>query len=145
MWTSYERSVGVDQLTPDDIDRMARGAMKKWNPDPGDMRIAKKLMEVRTIFGFPRSTVAGATGISLTSITRIELGQRGLSAHSLSHLVTGLRDLVRMLFPNRLRTFEKWTFEFIKVVATVEEEQRIARRLEKEKKDATERAEQAGS
>ena len=132
-------------MTPDDIDRMARGAMKKWNPDPGDMRIAKKLMEVRAIFGFPRSTVAGATGISLTSITRIELGQRGLSAHSLSHLVTGLRDLVRMLFPNRLRTFEKWTFEFIKVVATVEEEQRIARRLEKEKKDATERAEQAGS
>lgn len=130
----------MDQLTPDDIDKMARGAMSKYNPDPGDMRIAKKLMEFRATFGFPRSTVAGATGISLTSITRIELGQRGLSAHSLSHLVTGLRDLVRMLFPNRIRTFEKWAFEFLAIVATVEEEQRIARRLEKEKKDVAERA-----
>lgn len=130
----------MENLTPDDIDKMARGAMGKWNPDPGDMRIAKKLMEFRANFGFPRSTVAGATGISLTSITRIELGQRGLSAHSLSHLVTGLRDLVRMLFPNRIRTFEKWAFEFLKIVATVEEEQRIARRMEKEKRDAEQRA-----
>lgn len=119
----------MENLSPDDIDKMARGASNK-NPDPGDMRIAKKMLEFRSEYGFPRSTIAQAAGVSLTSITRIELGQRGLSAHSLSHIITGLRALVRMMFPNRLRAYEKWAFEFIEIVAIVEEEQRIARRSE---------------
>lgn len=125
----------MENLTPDDIDRMARGAMRGSGRDPGDLRIGKKLMEFRGEFGFPRSTIAQASGINYTSITRIELGQRGLSAHSLSHLITGLRELVRMMFPNRQRTFEKWAFEFIAIVATVEEEQRIARRAAKKEAD----------
>jgi transcriptional regulator with XRE-family HTH domain len=118
----------VEHLTPSDIDRMARGALSGSGVNPGDIRIAKKLLEFRGEYGFPRSTIAQATGVSITSITRIELGQRGLSTHSLSHLVTGLRGLVRMMFPNRIRSFEKWAFEFLEIVATVEEEQRIARK-----------------
>lgn len=132
--------MGVD-LTPDDIDRLVQGPTRKPGAGelkPGDMRIGKKLIEFRTQFGFPRSTVAEVAGVSVTSITRMELGQRMFSAHSLSGVLVGLRKLIRLVNPKQMRAYEKWAFELLEIVHTVEEEQRIQRRIEGKKSYTTE-------
>lgn len=130
----------MEKLSQSDIEQIARGAFRRPSTaggenKPGDMRISRKLIEFRQQFAFPRSTVAKLAGVSLTSITRIELGQRMFSAHSLSGLIIGLREGVRMLFPRRVREYDKWAFEMLEVVHTVEEEQRLERRRRMEEDD----------
>lgn len=120
---------------------MARGTLVSGRTtdrrQKGDLRIANKMKEFRAVFGFPRSTVATVTGIHLTSITRIELGQRMFSAHSLSHIITGLRETVKIMSPGKLRTFDKWAMELLEVVAVVEEEERLRRKASGERSFTT--------
>ena len=61
----------------------------------------------------------------MTTITRLELGVRMFSAHSLSRLVTGLRNGIHMLFPGRKHEFDRWIIDFMYLVSEVEEEFRL--------------------
>lgn len=118
-------------LTPDDVDQMAKGAFRKPGGGErrnGDMRIGEHLMKFRQELGYPRTTVARATGVSVTTITRLELGQRMFSAHSLSGMIVGLRELVELMQPAKKRWYDGWAMELLKIVHTVEEEERIDRR-----------------
>lgn len=120
----------METMTPDDIDQMARGLINKTErrDSKGDLRIGAKLKEARALFGFPRSTVAEVTGVDITSITRLENGQRMFSAHSLTHILLGLRETVRLFAPTKVRLYDKWMIEMLEVVREVEEEERLRRR-----------------
>lgn len=117
-------------LSQSDAEKMIRAAYagtRKWkdNHRKGDMRIGAALVSMRVSYGLPRSTIASVTGVSLTTITRLELGVRSFSAHSLSRLITGLRKAVNLLHPGRKAEFDKWALEFLALVAEVEEEDRV--------------------
>lgn len=112
----------MDALTPQDIERMAAGSN-----ETGDLRLGVKLMEFRTTFGVPRETLASLSGVSVTTITRIELGQRMVTTYSLTHLIKGARQFVKMIAPRRVRTFEKWALEMVFIVADITEAQRLER------------------
>ena len=123
-------------LSQEDAEQMIRSAYSgtrvwKDRTRKGDMRIGAALVSMRVSYGLPRSTIASLTGVSMTSITRLELGVRSFSAHSLSRLLVGLRNGIHMLFPGRKAEFDRWIIDFLYLVSEVEEEDRLQKVDEK--------------
>lgn len=119
-------------LSQEDAERMIRSAYsgsREWTDQnrKGDMRIGAALVSMRVSYGLPRSTIASLSGISMTTITRIELGIRNMSADALTNILTGVREGVKLLHPGRRTEYDRWMIEFIGMVAKVEQENRLER------------------
>lgn len=119
-------------LSQSDAERMIRAAYagsREWTDKNrnGDMRVGAALVSMRVSYGLPRSTIASLSGISMTTITRIELGIRSMSADALTNILTGVRGGIKLLHPGRRAEYDRWMIDFIGMVASVEQEERLGR------------------
>lgn len=131
-------------LAPSDIEQMARvfAVPRTWKNQygergTGDLRIANLMLQFRKEHGLSRTAVINATGISKTTILRLERGERFFSLESLVQYLTGTRELIEMLFPRKLREHDKWAAELISTVATVVRERQLEKTLAREAEEET--------
>lgn len=129
----------VDVLAPSDINAMALALVRPrdWENQhgeraTGDLRIAEHMLKFRKDFGLSRAAVVNATGVSKTTILRLERGERFFSLESLVLYLNGTRELVEMLFPRRLREYDKWAGGLMGTVATIIRERRFEKEITRE-------------
>lgn len=89
-----------------------------------DVAVGMKLREYRDMFNIPRRLIQSTSGVSKTTIGRVENGIRPFSTHSLANTLAATRSIVKTLHPQRIREYDKWEREMILLVAAAETERR---------------------
>lgn len=112
--------MSVVELNPQQREEIAASALSGGGS--GDPRVAVKVAQFRNNFRIPRRVWGEVSGVSQTSLYRVEKGQRDFSIHSLPNAILGGRKLVKQLHPYRVREYDAWARELVEIVAVVESE-----------------------
>jgi transcriptional regulator with XRE-family HTH domain len=115
----------MDTLTPPEKEALA-GSVARGEATKVEQGL--RLRHMRSEYNISRQLLSEVSGVSKTTLLRIENGQRSFSVYSLTHLLLGARKIVQTLYPRRTAGVNKIAWDLIEAVAADEEIQREKRR-----------------